>query len=322
MAMSADLPNRPGNDSDRTVSYIRTSIFGGSLQGTAPALEPIDIALIDARPRVYGAIASMLERRVSGINVKMFSNARDLGKGPLSLAIIWIEHGGEEGLRRLREDVEHIRLRAEDAAILAIIEDEGRDVAWCAALLGLTMISKTTTEDIIFSSIELALAGGTFAASDLLVDLMQGAERNFGSSPAADVEALTRHCGFRQRSSPNVSARRSSPRLYTSDAALTPRELEIVRYLNEGRQNKAIAFALSISGSTVKVHLRNIMKKLHATNRTEVLFLIRSRSALLGRPELRRESTLGHRSTPPNFIARRIVVRREEGLERPATPRT
>ncbi len=54
----------------------------------------------------------------------------------------------------------------------------------------------------------------------------------------------------------------------------TCREAEVVRLLRQGKPNKIIAFELSISESTVKVHIRNIMKKLNATNRTQVVFLI------------------------------------------------
>ena len=44
----------------------------------------------------------------------------------------------------------------------------------------------------------------------------------------------------------------------------------MLRSLREGHQNKIIAHRLGISESTVKVHLRNIMKKLNASNRTQV----------------------------------------------------
>ena len=43
-----------------------------------------------------------------------------------------------------------------------------------------------------------------------------------------------------------------------------------MRSLRSGHQNKIIAYELGISESTVKVHLRNIMKKLNASNRTQV----------------------------------------------------
>jgi DNA-binding NarL/FixJ family response regulator len=39
--------------------------------------------------------------------------------------------------------------------------------------------------------------------------------------------------------------------------------------------NKLIAYELSMCESTVKVHVRNIMKKLKATNRTQVVYLTR-----------------------------------------------
>ena len=50
---------------------------------------------------------------------------------------------------------------------------------------------------------------------------------------------------------------------------LTSREYDVLKCLREGRQNKIIAYELGISQSTVKVHLRNIMKKLRVSNRTQ-----------------------------------------------------
>ena len=46
-----------------------------------------------------------------------------------------------------------------------------------------------------------------------------------------------------------------------------------VEALRRGKANKIIAYELKMRESTVKVHVRNIMKKLHATNRTEVAFM-------------------------------------------------
>lgn len=52
---------------------------------------------------------------------------------------------------------------------------------------------------------------------------------------------------------------------------LTEREVEIIRRIVEGKSNKEIAISLGISDSTVKVHLRQIFKKLHASNRLDAL---------------------------------------------------
>ena len=55
----------------------------------------------------------------------------------------------------------------------------------------------------------------------------------------------------------------------TSDL-VTARELAVVRAIQKGKSNKVIAYELNMCESTVKVHVRRIMKKLKAKNRTEV----------------------------------------------------
>jgi DNA-binding NarL/FixJ family response regulator len=55
--------------------------------------------------------------------------------------------------------------------------------------------------------------------------------------------------------------------------SLTPREMEVVARLREGKPNKVIAHELEISESTVKAFVRRILIKLHALNRTEVAHL-------------------------------------------------
>ena len=54
---------------------------------------------------------------------------------------------------------------------------------------------------------------------------------------------------------------------------LTPRELEVLARLRQGKPNKVIAHELEISESTVKVFVRRILMKLRALNRTEVVYL-------------------------------------------------
>ena len=58
-------------------------------------------------------------------------------------------------------------------------------------------------------------------------------------------------------------------------AALTPRQMEVLRHLWLGEQNKTIAHELHMSEGTVKVHVKHIMKKLHAHNRTQVALMTR-----------------------------------------------
>lgn len=55
----------------------------------------------------------------------------------------------------------------------------------------------------------------------------------------------------------------------------TLRQAEVVAALRRGKANKIIAYELNIRESTVKVHVRAIMRKLKATNRTEVAYKIK-----------------------------------------------
>jgi DNA-binding NarL/FixJ family response regulator len=59
---------------------------------------------------------------------------------------------------------------------------------------------------------------------------------------------------------------------------VTARELAVIRAIQKGKSNKVIAYELNMCESTVKVHVRNIMKKLDAKNRTDVA--IKSQSVL------------------------------------------
>jgi DNA-binding NarL/FixJ family response regulator len=55
----------------------------------------------------------------------------------------------------------------------------------------------------------------------------------------------------------------------------TAREADVVEALRQGKANKIIAYELNLCESTVKVHIRSIMRKLKATNRTEVAYKLR-----------------------------------------------
>lgn len=53
---------------------------------------------------------------------------------------------------------------------------------------------------------------------------------------------------------------------------LTPRQAMVLTHLREGKANKIIAYELGMKESTVKVHVRNIMRKMGATNRTQAVY--------------------------------------------------
>jgi len=54
-----------------------------------------------------------------------------------------------------------------------------------------------------------------------------------------------------------------------SDETLTQREVEVLRYIAQGLDNKEIAEILVISEATVRTHVSNILGKLHLASRTQ-----------------------------------------------------
>lgn len=67
-------------------------------------------------------------------------------------------------------------------------------------------------------------------------------------------------------------AGRSGPKAFQYSQPLgvvTSRELAVIHAIRQGKSNKVIAYELNMCESTVKVHVRNVMRKLNARNCTE-----------------------------------------------------
>ena len=58
---------------------------------------------------------------------------------------------------------------------------------------------------------------------------------------------------------------------HMGDELLTKREIDVLRAVADGNRNRDIAEKLFISEETVKVHIKHIMEKLHASDRTDAV---------------------------------------------------
>ena len=67
---------------------------------------------------------------------------------------------------------------------------------------------------------------------------------------------------------------------HAADDALTLREIEVLRLLAGGNANKLIADKLSIAEETVKFHVRNILSKLGASDRTHAVAIALKRGII------------------------------------------
>lgn len=154
--------------------------------------------------------------------------------------------------------------------------------------------------EIDFESLIMYIESG-LASSDHLAELMQRLKGQFASIPVVfltdseDVQLILRAfdlgvSGFITTSLSSAEVAGAirltcaggsyvSPRLLLQRLACqeTPRisgfsqrQMDVLKQVCMGKANKIIAYELGMSEHTVKVHVRNIMKQLGATNRTQV----------------------------------------------------
>jgi len=84
------------------------------------------------------------------------------------------------------------------------------------------------------------------------------------------------HAGRRQIP-PEVAARLAE---HLGDDDLTARELDVLRLIRDGYRNKQIADQLSISENTVNFHIKNLVDKLQANDRTHAVTIALRRGLL------------------------------------------
>jgi len=84
------------------------------------------------------------------------------------------------------------------------------------------------------------------------------------------------HAG-RRHILPEVAARLAE---HLGDDDLTTRESEVLRFIRDGYRNKQIAYQLSISETTVNFHIKNLVDKLQANDRTHAVTIALRRGLL------------------------------------------
>lgn len=110
-------------------------------------------------------------------------------------------------------------------------------------------ITKSSSAKIILNALQLVLAGGVYIPAEILASRQQHSE-NSVTAPA-----------------------KKSPGTITSNkpANITPRQSDVLFELATGKTNREIAQALSLTESTVRVHVAAILKAFDVSNRTQAV---------------------------------------------------
>jgi DNA-binding NarL/FixJ family response regulator len=89
-----------------------------------------------------------------------------------------------------------------------------------------------------------------------------------GMPPRELVEAVRQVHAGKKQIPPSIAAQLME---HLGDEDLTEREIEVLQQVAEGNRNRDIAEKLFVTEATVKVHLKHIMEKLGARDRTQAV---------------------------------------------------
>jgi len=200
------------------------------------------ILLVDDHVLFRKGVAVLLSRRQSievvgeaGDGIEAIKVARETLPDVILMDIEMPKCDGLEATRRIKREMPHVKI-----VILTVSDDDQN----------------------LFEAIKSGAQG--YLLKDLepyqLYDLLESVSR--GEAPLSGVVAAKILKEFNQPTQSSIQ----TPEVVDE---LTPREIDILELVVEGKTNKEIAYKLNISENTVKIHLRNILEKLHLQNRIQ-----------------------------------------------------
>ena len=221
-----------------------SSIGSSGLGGEDATRATFSVVLIDSNAFSRECTVGALETTYGCASILGCGSVADLPRHDLRTGAVQIAllnaHGKRASDSSIRTALAELRDRLGPVAIVLIADQDSGDRVIEALSHGIRgYIPATATLKVAVEAMRLVEAGGTYIPADSL--------RNYSLSRASNGSGLNGH-------------------------QFTPRQMSVLQRIQQGRANKVIAHELSMSESTVKVHIRNIMHKLKATNRTEVAF--------------------------------------------------
>ena len=199
----------------------------------------LSLLLADDHVLVADAIKSFLEEDGS-ISVEVaedFAACNSaLSKKDFDVALVDLIMPGMDGLR----SVEKLAVQFPKTPVVVFSGNYNSTLILRAIELGARgFIPKDTPLKTLNSIIRMVANGGLFIPRNIIES-----HQSFSHSPEADRP---------------------------DSASLTPLEVDVIKLLNEGKTNKEIAWSINSTEVLVKMHMRNLCRKLEAKNRTHAL---------------------------------------------------
>ncbi len=214
-------------------------------------MEPLRILLVDDHVLFRKGVASLLAARrdmevvgEAGDGLEAVARARETLPDVILMDVSMPRCNGLEATQLIKQEMPHVHI------VMLTVSDDDR--ALFAAI-------KNGAEGYLLKSLE----------PQQLFDKLEGVRR--GEAALSGTLAAKILQEFRQ---PDKSLAQPAE----TEDALTSREIEVLELVAQGATNKEIAGALYITENTVKIHLRNILEKLHLQNRLQAaVYAVRQR---------------------------------------------
>jgi DNA-binding NarL/FixJ family response regulator len=199
------------------------------------------VALIDRRILERECLAHSLKFHRVGWRVLTFSNVNEWSDaaGVLGIPSAVVFNTGNYAKAEVIDRIAEVTSVMAPSSVVVLSDNQDINTVLDVIALGVKgYIPSSVSIDICIHAISLAIAGGRFI-------------------PASSLMGLRELLGVTAQKRP-------------TSMTFTNRQSAIAEALRCGKANKDIANEMNLCESTIKVHVRNIMRKLGATNRTEV----------------------------------------------------
>lgn len=128
------------------------------------------------------------------------------------------------------------------------------------------MLSSRDTDDVLFSSLSAGADG--YCLKEISCTQLEMALKSVAGG-AAWLDAGVSNRVLSAFSSGAIPLLSDISKIVPAESPLSQREVDVIKLVIEGYSNQQIASSLNLSIETVKTHMRHIMEKLAATDRTQ-----------------------------------------------------
>ena len=226
-------------------------------------------ALIDPRPLIRAALAQGLRVVRRDSDFVLFDSAADFLRLAPTLPevelVIVSARAAEVVSGAVFEVVRELCVALPGKRVIIISDgDEAEAVTATIKVGGRAYISTSLDLRVARAALDVVLAGGTFAPATSLLH-----EAPALTPPAPNAGLLP---------APESAPEGETVRQLARCAQITAREAQVLACVARGCSNKVIARELNLREGTVKVHLRSLMTKLDAANRTQLALRVAHQS--------------------------------------------